>query len=219
VASWRREPDRLATEWVAFRQVAKGYPPLWHPGSRTKPANQPLGRWNRQGEGYAQYLSLETDGAWAELVRFEGIRTEAQRLGAELRKRLWRCWVDETDIAELSSFAKIESAGLDAEMVVEDDYLRCHALADDLREAGYRGLLTPSAAAAEIVNLTLFGPRREVRSHQVRALERLPPFFVRVSLTADEAAPPEHVLDIVRHWGDPHLGYLEWLGTRASPER
>lgn len=192
---------------------------MWHPGSRTKPTDQPSGRWHRSGEGYAQYLSLETDGAWAELVRFEGIRVEAQRLDAGLRKRLWRCWIDETEIADLSSFETIEEAGLDPEMVVEDDHRRCQALADELRDAGYRGLLTPSAAAAHVVNLTLFGTRREIRSHEARGLEGLPPFFVRVSLTADEAAPPEHVLDIVRHWGDPHLGLLEWLGVRSSAGR
>jgi hypothetical protein len=187
---------------------------LWHPGSRRKPTDQPSGRWHRSGEGYAQYLSLETDGAWAELVRYEGIRTEAQRLAADLRKRLWRCWVNETDIADLGSFDKIEGAGLDVEMFVEDDHGRCQRLANELGAAAYHGVLTPSAAAAEIANLTLFGPRREVRSHQLRALERIPPFFVRVSLTADEAAPPEHILDIVRHWDDPHLGYLDWGAAR-----
>lgn len=217
MASWGHEPDRLADTWDAFRQVARHYPPLWHPGSRARPTNQPSGRWHRAGEGYAQYFALDTDGAWAEQLRYEGIRTEAQLLAGDYRVRLWRCSIHEREIADLSSFDEIERVSLDPEMFLEDEHDRCQELADELRAAGFRGLVTPSAAAPYVTNLTLFGPRREVRSHIFRGPVRDPDFFIRVSLAADEASAPPHVLDLVRYWGDPHPEYLDWRATRGTP--
>lgn len=215
MASWRRDPTPRADTWVAFRQVARHFPPLWHPGSRRKPTDQPSGRWHRSGEDYAQYFALDTDGAWSELVRYEAIRTESQRLAADLRVRLWRCWITETDIADLGTFDEIEAVGLDPALIIDDRHEGCQDLADELRAAGYRGLLSPSAALPYGQNLTLFGPRREIRSHLLRGPVRNPEFFIRVSLASDEAAPPPHILDLVRYWGDPHLEHLEWDASRT----
>jgi hypothetical protein len=211
VASWRREPDRLSQRFIAFRQVAEGFPPFWRPGSMRSPTPQPLARWHREGEGYAQYCSLETDGAWAELVRWEGIRTEAER--QEQRARLWQLWAEETDIADLSTFDTIAACGLDPAVVVDDDHTACQALADELRAADYRGLLAPSASLPGVVNLTLFGIRRELYGRPAEVRNVRPDQYVNVNLAADLSPPPEHILRVVRYFGDPHLGYEAWVAA------
>jgi RES domain len=160
--------------------------------------------------GLAQYLSLEPDGAWAELVRYEGIRTESERLQAQLRRRLWKCFVVARDIADLGTFDEIRRVGLDPEMFIDDDHAACQFLAQELEANGFGGLLTPSAAIADIQNLTIFGSRREIMRHAMRGPNRDPSVFVPVSLVADDAAPPSHVVDIARLLGDPHLGFLDW---------
>ncbi len=216
MASWRHDPAGLSGEWVAFRQAGAGYPPLWHPGSRYQPTPQPSARWHREEEAYAQYFSLETDGAWAELVRYEPIRTESERV--EQRVRLWQFWITENAIADFESFDKIDSTGLDPEMFVRDDHEPCQALADELRDAGYRGLLAPSAALPGATNLTLFGARRELYRSDgwTPATNLRPDFYVVVNLAADAGAPPAHILAGTRYFGDPHLGYEAWLRTRNA---
>jgi RES domain-containing protein len=208
VASWEHEPDRLSGEWVAYREVGDRFPTFWHPGSHRRPTEEPSARWHRQGEGYAQYCSLETDGAWAEFVRFEGIRTEDDRI--EYRARLWQLWITETDIADLSTFDKIAACGLDPAIFVDDDHSACQALADELHAAGYRGLLSPSASFPGVTNITLFGARRELPGHPRLVPNYRPDVYVHVNLAADLSAPPEHVLRVTRYYGDPHLGYEEW---------
>jgi hypothetical protein len=216
MASWRHEPARLSGEWVAFRQAGAGYPPLWHPGSRYQPTPQPSARWHREEEGYAQYFSLETDGAWAELVRYEGIRTESDRV--EQRVRLWQFWITESAIADFETFDKIEATGLDPAIFVSDDHEPCQALADELREGGYRGLLTPSAAPSGATNLTLFGPRRELyRSHGwTPAANARPDLYVVLNLAADAGAPPVHIIEATRHFGDAHVGHDVWRRQRNA---
>jgi RES domain len=216
VVSWRHEPARLSGEWVAFRQAGEDYPPLWHPGSRYQPTPQPSARWHREGEGYAQYFSLETDGAWAELVRYEGIRTDPERL--EHRARLWQCWITEADVADLETFDKIVELDLDPGVFTSDDYDRCQALADEFRRAGYRGLVTPSAALPRATNLALFGPRHELYRSQgwTPGTNARPDLYVVVNMAADAGAPPAHIVEGTRHFGDPHIGYEAWSQARSA---
>ncbi len=209
MASWHREPERLSQTFNAFRQAGEGFPPFWHPGSTRRPTAQPSARWHREGEGFAQYCSLETDGAWAELVRWEGIRTETER--QEQRARLWQLWPKEHDIADLSTFDQIDACGLDPAIFIDDDHTACQALADELRDAGYRGVISPSAALAGVINLTLFGARRELYGRPADVLNLRPDLYVHVNLAADLSPPPEHILRVVRYYGEPHLGYETWI--------
>jgi RES domain-containing protein len=213
VASWAHEPTRLSERFTAFRQVADGFPPFWHPGSIRRPTPQPPARWHRQGEGYAQYCSLETDGCWSELVRWEAIRSEADR--QEYRSKLWQLWPEETDIADLASFDTITACGLDPAIFVDDDRRPCQAIADELRAAGYRGLLSPSASLPGVTNLTLFDARRELFARPGSTPNIRPDLYVHVNLAADLSPPPAHILGIVRYYGDPHLGYEEWKAARV----
>jgi hypothetical protein len=212
VASWRREPARLSRRWLAYRQVAGAWPALWHPGPPNSPTRQPSARWHERPAGQlAQYLSLAADGAWAELVRYENLRTDQDRL--DFRRRLWACAVDEQAIAALGSFSEIEACGLDPARVVDDDQTGARALADELRAHGYRGLLSPSAALDGSVNLTLFGGRREIE-HDAPILARAgnprPQEYLVVQLLADDAAAPPRLLRRTRRWGDRHLGLEAW---------
>jgi RES domain-containing protein len=142
---------------VAFRQVATDTAPLFHAAGERTPS-QRSARWHRQAEGYAQYLALEPAGAWAELVRYERIRANAR--AQEYRRKLWMVIVDETEIADLAGFERYEQCRLDPRIAV-GDHADAQTLADELRAAGYRGLLSPSAALPGATNLTLFGERYE----------------------------------------------------------
>jgi hypothetical protein len=161
VASWTSEPARRAGTWIAYRHTALGIPPLWY-GAGATTLRQESGRWHREGEALAQYLALSSDGAWAERVRYESIRTEDER--RQDRRCLWQLLVQEERIADLSSFEAWAACGLDPALAV-GDHGACQPLADELRATGCRGVLAPSAAldVAGAVNLTLFGERIEHR--------------------------------------------------------
>src|SRR3954452_11159354 len=58
------------------------------------------GRWHRAGDGPTQYLSLSTDGAWAELVRAEDLRTDKDL--HLVRMPLWQAKVDIGTIVDYS---------------------------------------------------------------------------------------------------------------------
>ncbi|HEX6687960.1 MAG TPA: RES family NAD+ phosphorylase, partial [Solirubrobacterales bacterium] len=156
--SWLTEPDRLHGRWLAYREVDPRWPPLYRGAGEATPS-QESGRWHVEGRGYAQYMSLDPTAAWAEFIRREEIRDEERRKAA--RRNLWRLTVEETAIADLSSFEKFSTCGLDPKLAI-GKWRQSQALADELREAGYRGLLTPSAALPDGINLTVFGERYEI---------------------------------------------------------
>jgi hypothetical protein len=213
VASWHREPAPLGDTWTVYRQAGAGFPPLWHQGSERRPTPQPSARWHRKGDGHAQYFSFDSDGAWAELIRNAHLRTSEEI--EEVRNRLWLCWVEETDIADLSSFDEIADCGLDPALFV-GPHEPCHQLADELRQAGFRGLITPSAAIADVTNLTVFGPRREVKrsSRLAAGGNRNPQVYILVNEIASPGPPPTHVVDLTRYGEDPHPGLEAWRATR-----
>ena len=207
VASWRTEPERVTGSWWAFRQVAPDWPPFYHAAGEPLPS-QRSGRWHRQGQGYAQYLALEPLGAWAELVRYENVRT-AER-AAEYRRLLWLAYVTETDIADLSTFDRWAACELDPAAAV-GDHAVCQDLADDLREAGFRGVLAPSAALSGATNLTLFGARYEkVLLHGLAAWANPRP-ELRVACTlAAQGGPPLPLLTATVHADVEHEGLVRW---------
>jgi hypothetical protein len=210
VPSWRAEPERISGGWHCFRQVSPEWAPLYHAAGEPVPS-QPSGRWHRQGEGYAQYFSLEPLGAWAELVRYEGIRGRTR--ARAYRRRLWLCFVREHDIADLSTFDRFAACGLDPHDAV-GDHERSQALADDLRGAGYRGVLSPSAALAGATNLTLFGPRFE--KVLLGGLERWPNPQPEVRVPCSlvvEGNPPEQLVTETTFPGMAHDVYRDWLAA------
>lgn len=211
--SWRSEPRAIAGEWSCFRQVATQTPPLYHDAGA--PARtQESGRWHRRGEDCAQYLSLSALGAWAECARYFDLRSPAQ--AREMRRDLWLVFVRETQIADLATFEDYEACGLDPEIAV-GDHDRCQTLADELRAAGFRGLLSPCAALAGAVNLTLFGERYEaiVDGDPGAWHNPHPDVWLPVQLVAAGAPVPDVICRDVVLGSDEHPGYRDWrAGSR-----
>lgn len=213
MASWRTEPERVAGAWHCYRQVAPDWPPLYHAAGEPVPS-QRSARWHRQGEGYAQYLALEPMGAWAELVRFEGIRGGTR--AAQYRRRLWLVLVRERDVADLSTFDRYDACGLDPALAV-GPHEPAQALADELRAAGYRGLLSPSAALSGATNLTLFGSRYEkVLLGGLETWENPNPGVRLPCSLVAEGNPPEQLVTETVFLDVEHDGYAAWL--RGRPE-
>ncbi len=148
-----------------------------------------------------QYLALSASAAWCELLRYLSIRTAA--LAVEQRRHLWVVTVTEQDIADLSTFDAWTRCGLDPAAAV-GEHARTQTLADDLREAGYRGVLAPSAALPGAVNLTLFGERYEWRA-PAGAPSPLPnpdpAQWLDVELAAPDAHPPPELIAATRFAG------------------
>jgi hypothetical protein len=57
---------------ILYRHADPRFPFLW------ESAEQPAARWHGPGQGPVQYLADTPDGAWAEFLRHEGIREEAE---------------------------------------------------------------------------------------------------------------------------------------------
>ena len=181
-----------------------------HEAGAARP-QQESGRWHREGEGYAQYLSLSAAGAWAELLRYLSIHTPA--LAVEQRRHLWAVTVAETQIADLADFAAWTDCGLDPAIAVED-HTRSQSLAQELLDAGYRGVLAPSAALPGAVNLTLFGERYEWSPLLGPVPD--PTLWLAVELAAPEAHPPTDLLAVTRYQGQPHAGLQAYLAGRGA---
>jgi hypothetical protein len=201
------EPQRVDYDGLAFRWSDYDVP-LW-----TRSNSSTL-RWNRARQQATQYLSLSTDGSWAELIRSERLLSIAElRL---VSMPMWIFQVRETNLADYSTFEKAREAGLPPQALVSDDYERCQAEADRLRAAGFRGVLAPSAALPGEVNLTLFGRRLAVAWDHPDA--SLMASFVRTRQLA-VGRPPDELLSAVRHRGEPHPALVEHLAKRAPRRR
>ena len=123
-------------------------------------------------------------------------------------------------IADLSTFDAWEACGLDPAIAV-GDHADSQALASELRRAGYRGVLSPSAAldVAGAVNLTLFGGRVE---HHVEG-QPLPdepvggpnaPWLPAILLT-DRGAPTPFAMERTCYRMGEHRTLAEWRAGRG----
>jgi RES domain-containing protein len=216
VPSWTSRPVAVAGRWVAYRHVGRGIPPLWY-GAGDTTLRQESGRWHREGEALVQYLALSSDGAWAERVRYEALRTEADRLADH--RCLWQLLVAGERIADLSTFDAWEACGLDPALAV-GDHADSQTLAGELRAAGYHGVLAPSAALdmAGAVNLTLFGARIEHRVHgrplPDEPVEESGPWLPAILLT-DRGAPTPFAMEHACYRTGAHRTLEEWRAGRG----
>jgi hypothetical protein len=96
------------------------------------------GRWHGRGDGPTQYLSLSTDGAWAELIRAEELTSEDEV--AMVSVPLWALEVRQAMVVDYSTFELAEESGFDPAALVSDDHRRCRREGRRLRELGYAGV-------------------------------------------------------------------------------
>ena len=213
----RQAPERISGTWRCFRQTSPRWPALVHDAGAPRPA-QESGRWHRRGEGYAQYLSLSAAGAWAELLRHLSIHSP--ELAVEQRRHLWAVTVVEHDIADLATFRAWARCGLDPAVAV-GSHPRSQEVADELRAAGYRGVLSPSAALPGAVNLALFGERYEWSVNAFNAFNAFggggdnpdPDVWLAVELAAPEAHPAPAIIDETCFNRQPHAGLAAYLAA------
>lgn len=211
MAGWSRPPERVAGVWRAYRHTAHGFPPLWYGGGSVS-TRQESGRWHVEGEDVAQYLALSVNGAWAERCRYASIRDDHRRL--EDRRRLWELQVIERDIADLSSFDRYVACGLSPQLAV-GPHIHARGLADDLRAAGYRGVLSPAAAYDQpgAVNLTLFGERIEAHEHGAMpdaSANPRPELFVQAIMITDAGVATEWAMQHTCYQGAHHQTFAAW---------
>jgi hypothetical protein len=193
--------------------VSPEWPPLYHNAGVPIP-DQESGRWHRRGDGWAQYFSLAPLGAWAECARYFSVRSERQ--ARELRRNLWLVFVRETQIADLSSFDDYARAGLDPELAI-GAHERSQELADELKQHGYRGVLSPSAALPGVTNLTLFGERYEktLLTDPSGWENPNPNAWLPCQIVARGAPlPPELITETV-FLGKPHEHYEVWRARQG----
>jgi len=169
--------------------------------------NTEAGRWHERGHGPTQYLSLSTDGAWAELIRNEELTTEDEI--AMVSVQMWAVAVDQAMIIDYSTFERAKAAGFDPEALVDEHYGRCQQEGARLRQLGVSGVLAPSAALPGAINLSLFGPR-------IASTWKRPPLLAS-SLPATvitKGAPPPGLLAHVRQIGAPHRDLVAYKSAR-----
>lgn len=214
MASWQADPARLSREWHCYRQVDPQWAPLYHGAGELVPS-QSSGRWHRQGEDYAQYMALEPLGAWAELVRYEHIRGNTR--AEQYRRNLWLILVREHDIADLSTFDHYAACGLDPRIAV-GDHGPSQELAAALRAAGYRGIVSPSAALMGATNLVLFGERfeKELFGGLAYWQNPKPEVFLPCSPAAAGYPPAQLIAQTVFENAE-HAGYRNWLYRQDKP--
>jgi RES domain-containing protein len=146
----RPRPSFVRAEVVAYRITSYDVP-LW------VNANRRSGRWNIAGSEPTQYMSLDAEAPFAEVLRHEDLRTE--EAASHYFATVWQLRIESEAIADYSSFALADAAGFDADALVSDDPERCQAEARWLMSQGARGVISPSAALPGSLNLTLFGAR------------------------------------------------------------
>lgn len=213
---WSTKPGELDQTWLAYRQTDPAYPPLWY-GAGMATLRQQSGRWHQELRGVAQYLSLSVDGAWAEHVRYESIRDDNRR--QEERRSLWQIQVAAHAIADLSTFDRYVDCGLPPELAV-GPHPDVWALAYDLRDAGFDGVLSPAAAldVPGALNLTLFGERMEHRVHGAMpdpsAFPR-PEFFLPTIEITDAGAPTRYAMEHTCYRSDDHQTFAAWCALNG----
>jgi len=117
---------------IVYRHADPRFPFLW------ETAYQPAGRWHEQGEGPVQYFADTPDGAWAEFLRHEGIREEAELEG--IRRSLWAVELPDDLALQDPRLPKRVMRGSTA------TYACCRREARRLRKNGAVALRAPSAA-------------------------------------------------------------------------
>ncbi len=195
-------PPHVSVETIAYRATSYDVP-------LRVAENRRDGRWNIAHTGTAQYTCLDAEAPFAEMLRHENLRTEAE--AGTFRTTIWQLKVTEGVVVDYGTFEKAEAAGFPAEALVDDDFEYCQQEAQRLVSLGAGGVLSPSAALPGSVNLTLFGPRVPIRwTANVEIATAVP----AQALTT--GGPPAGLTERVRYRGEPHPGLVEFLEKKRT---
>jgi hypothetical protein len=175
---------------ILFRHCDRRFPFLW------ESSTQPGARWHAEGEGPVQYFADTPSGAWAEFLRHEGVREEKDLDG--IRRALWAVEVpvEALDVREPALDPAVLRGGPDA-------YPRCQAQARRLRNAGAQAVRAPSAAlkSGAAAGWVVDGGERGSAPRDGVVLALFGGQAACIGWPVVEAgAPPERVLDRVRHF-------------------
>lgn len=185
---------------VAYR-VAAWDTPLW------ALPNRRANRYNHADEGPTQYLSLHPQGPWAEVLRHEEVRDDAE--AENLRPPLWALRFRDAEPLEIG-FDSCERYGLAPEDLVADDHAACRALATAFRRdpSGPRTLIVPSAALPGTRNLVILDAR-VAAPYDATPLDDVD---VPLALAAEGGRSPRGLVEAVHHFGSraPHAGLAAW---------
>ena len=171
--------------------------------------NRRAGRWNFVRVGTTQYASLDVEAPFAEMLRQEGLRTEAEV--TTFYSTIWQLKISEGVVGDYGTFEKAESAGFPPEALVDDDHECCQREAQRLVNLGAGGVLSPSAALPGSTNLTLFGPRVPIEwSADVKIASAIP------AQPLATGQPPAGLVKRVRHYGETHSGLATYVVRRSA---
>lgn len=171
-------------------------------------ANTRDGRWHRAGKVAAQYLSLEPNGAWAELIRAEDLHTDQEV--DYVRMPLWVISLTQGMLVDYSTFDLADDAGFPPDALIDDDWNRCQEEGERLRREGFAGVIAPSAALPGSTNVTIFGPRISASWGSSSSFSSAIPATV-----AAVGAPPPKLRERVRMFGQAHEDYDEYRRIQA----
>jgi RES domain-containing protein len=158
--------------------------PFW-----SRPNSRP-GRWHRRGDPPTQYWSMTPDAAWAELIRAENLRSEADL--DLVRMPMWACRVPMVGLLNLTDIDVQDAQGVSEPELVGDDWAPCQALGGTIRAATGAGVIAPCAALDGHANVTIFGARRAIDWRDRPALARTVPAAV-VAVGRPRAGLVDHV--------------------------
>lgn len=140
--------ERVSVAGSWWRQVSHGSDPLW------LAAPPSSGRWQRGDVVAAIYLADEEPTAWAEWYR--ALAEIAMPPTHGMPRDLWRWTIAASDIADLSTPAKLARLDLPVPSPLRRTWPSFQAAGEELHRKGYLGVLYPSAARPDHQALCLF---------------------------------------------------------------
>ncbi len=149
------------------------------------------GRYNQTGDPGVWYASSTERGAWAELFRHWG---QGEISPFEVRRRVGRAKVTDLAVLDLTDPQVRDQLGVTNEELVSDDLSRCQELATEAREAGFEGILAPSAALDGEITLAVFASAMGKVDAEHSRVQRPPIRMIRV---LERIRVPEAAIDTV----------------------